>query len=564
MLSISEALSLAFQQYQAGSREQAKQLCAKILEKSPNHADTLHLLGILKYQAGNVAEALDLYQQVLKLMPDNPDAHSNLGMVLRQQGKVADAIAHYRQAIRLRPKSAAFHNNLSVALNQVGNTSEALEHWQEAIRLNPDYTEALIAAGNVLIKQGNFSTGINYWRRAVKLKPNSMKLHNDLGMALKEQGLLTEARYHLEEAVALKPDSAEVITNLGSVYKEENLLAEAKQQYQKALSLKANFAEAHFNLGLVYLLQGDLKQGFTEYSWRWQIPGQNINPIPKPLWDGSSLAGKTILLHTEQGFGDAIQFIRYASIIARQGGKVVVGCPTALVRLFQTVPGIEKVATQTTELPAFDCHAPLMKLPQILGTTLETIPNQVPYLFVTGKEQESKQSSSNLPYKIGIVWAAGVRGADSQKRSCALPNLVQGLLNVPGIELYSLQKEPNEADLQFLQSSGIIDLRAQLNDFADTAEAISQLDLVISVDTAVAHLAGAMGKPVWILLPFAPDWRWMLARDDTPWYPSMRLFRQPAPGEWEAVFTQVKQELQQLAVTSEQLSVTSEQLPVNS
>jgi len=354
--------------------------------------------------------------------------------------------------------------------------------------------------------------------------------------------------------------------------------------YRHAIALKPDAVKAHIALGELLLLLQDLSQGFVEYEWRWRLEsgvfrGQSLEQfLGKPLWDGSPLAGKTILLRTEMGYGDAIQFVRYAPLVAQRGAsKVILETYPYLRRLFTTVSLVQEVIVKGEPLPAFDLQVPLMSLPRILGTTIETIPDRIPYLYAEGKEaavpgalprpsgQEPGVSVATSPsgqeyapdtgaegavkysgslrtarhpdgiVKVGIVWATNPKSPTTSKRSCPV-SLFLELSQIPGISLYSLQKKHTD----ILNGAPIQDLRELLNDFADTAAVISQLDLVISVDTSVAHLAGALGKSVWVLLPFSPDWRWLLDRSDSPWYPTMRLFRQAKLGDWPSVFAQVK------------------------
>lgn len=292
-----------------------------------------------------------------------------------------------------------------------------------------------------------------------------------------------------------------------------------------------------------------MRRGFTEYESRWQKEDNPARPFSQPLWDGSSLEGKTILLHGEQGLGDQIQFIRYVPLVAQYQGRIVVECSPPLVRLFTSVAGIYQLIARGEDLPTFDVHAPLMSLPRILGTTLETVPAQIPYLYPTASISLRLETPPSTSLKVGIVWAGSPFFKGNYKRFCPLSYFLN-LLNVPNIAFYSLQKEPQVEELTKLSPPlPIQDLGTQMNDFADTAFVLQQLDLVISVDTAVAHLAGALGKPVWLVLSFSPDWRWMLKREDSPWYPTMRLFRQSQFGDWQGVFEQVEQALHEFAQT---------------
>ncbi len=417
----------------------------------------------------------------------------------------------YERALAMEPNSAEVRSNLGVALKHVGRLDEAKTHLQQAIAM---------------------------YERALAMEPNSAEVRSNLGATLKHVGRLDEAKTHLQQAIALKPDFASAYNSLDVVLQEQLKLQEAMGYYRHAIALNPDAVKSRFRLGMCLLLLQDFQQKFVEYEWRWRMEPQTPEKrLGKPLWDGSPLAGKTILLHTEQGHGDAIQFVRYAPLVAQRGaGKVILETYPALRRLFTTVSLVQEVVVKGESLPAFDVQVPLMSLPRILGTTIETIPARIPYLYAEEKDAvKCILLRREGEVKVGIVWAVNAKSPTASKRSCPV-SLFLELSQIPGISLYSLQKEHTD----ILDGAPIQDLKEHLHDFADTAAVISQLDLVISVDTSVAHLAGALGKPVWVLLPFSPDWRWFLDRSDSPWYPTMRLFRQTKLGDWPSVFAQVK------------------------
>jgi len=372
-----------------------------------------------------------------------------------------------------------------------------------------------------------------------------------LGVIAAQKGLNGAAVDLIRQAIALIPTSPGAHYNLAKALTGNNQLTEAIAAYRQTIALKPGYAEAHHNLSLLLLLLGDMAQGWKEYEWRslcnnMAVPRRNI---VQRQWDGSPLANRTILLHPEQGFGDTIQFIRYAPLVAQRGGRVLVGCAPELRRLLQNMPGVGRCLDSGLMLPPFDVHCPLLSLPLAFGTTLETIPHGVPYLQADAAGVEhwrNKLALDPAGFKVGLVWAGRPTHKNERNRSLPLAALAP-LAQVPGVRFYSLQK--GEAAQQARtppQGLALIDHTADLHDFADTAALIANLDLVIAVDTAVVHLAGALGKPVWTLLPFLPDWRWLLNRTDTPWYPSMRLFRQGAPGDWSGVIQQVTQALANL------------------
>src|SRR3989441_401595 len=375
--------------------------------------------------------------------------------------------------------------------------------------------------------------------------------HYNLGETYRATGKLEDAIASYRQALALKPDFAEAHKSLGIALWDQGKLDEAITCFRQALTLKPDYVHAHCSLGLALLSAGDLSRGFTEYEWRWRLKEFERQCagliLPQPFWDGSELNGRTILLYAEQGFGTTIQFIRYAPLVARGGGCVIVACQPELVRLLASVAGTAQVVSEREPLPDFDLHAPLLSLPRIIGTTLETIPSQCPYLSPPESSSVKVEATPDVKLKVGIVWAGLPIHRNDRNRSCPLSYFLE-LAELPGVAVYSLQKHPIAAGLGEVTLGMLVhNLSDQIGDWADTAAAICQLDLVLTVDTGVAHLAGALGWPVWVLLPHVGvDWRWMDGREDSPWYPSMRLFRQDAPGDWPGVFATVSAELQTL------------------
>ncbi|OCR02463.1 TIGR03032 family protein [Oscillatoriales cyanobacterium USR001] len=411
--------------------------------------------------------------------------------------------------------------------------------------LQPEDAEYLLNLGNDAYNQGNLEAAMQQYQKCLELKPDYLMARYNLGVVYLEQEQWKEAIIELEQVIATDPNHAEAYNNLAIISQHEHRLNQAIEYYQKAIDIRYQFPDAHFNLGMAFLQMGEYTQGFAESEWRWQT--NNFTPFicPQPLWDGSDLSGKTILIHTEQGSGDAIQFIRYIPLVAERKCRIILVCIPDLMPLFATIPHIDKIIPPgdiaTSE---FDVYAPLMSLPHILGTTLDTIPAQIPYLEV--REQNVVfpilHSSHSNKLKVGIVWCGSPTHKNDRNRSCQLDDFAP-ILNIKNIDFFSLQKVTKPTDVAKLQEFNVCDLSYYLRDYGDTARAIAQLDLVITVDTSVAHLAGALGKPVWTLLCYSPDWRWMLERNDTPWYPTMRLFRQSKPRDWRGVFNRVVEAL---------------------
>jgi len=361
---------------------------------------------------------------------------------------------------------------------------------------------------------------------------------------LKEKGQVDEAITCYRRALELNPNYADAYNNLGLTFKEKGELDEAITCYRRALELNPNQVNAHFNMSLALLLSGNFKQGWSEYEWRWKADKLTIasQQYPRSLFSLAEIPGRTILLHAEQGFGDNIQFIRYAALLVQYGAKVIVECHEELHSLFENIEDIYRVIVFDEQPPLFDLNCPILSLPLIFGTTLETIPENVPYLAASPLQTlkwKERLMMDISKFRVGLVW----HGNPKIPHKHLSLNHFAGLFGINDVSFYSLQKGEAAEEAKHPR---LIDYTAEIRNFSDTAAIIENLDLIITIDTAVAHLAGALGKPVWTLLRFSPDWRWLLNREDSPWYPTMRLFRQPAPGDWESVITKVKDELLRL------------------
>jgi len=475
-----------------------------------NIAEVLRL-GLGRQQAGRFQEAEAIYKEILAEDPVNADALHLLGVLSSETGRHDQAAACIGRAITLNPAPPFYHNNLGNVLHEQGRFSDARLCYEEALRRDPSYAEA----------------------------------HNNLANSLYQLGLFLEALPHYLEAVRLKPGYAEAYNSFAVALRDQGLLSEALGCYEEALRLAPENADAHTGRAILRLLLGDFERGWPEYEWRWKAKGFPRRVFQQPLWDGALHPGARILLDAEQGLGDTIQFLRYVPLVKQTGATVLVECQPRLVPLLETVPEIDQVIAAGSPLPSFDAHLPFLSLPGVFHTTLETIPKWVPYLRVPQTKLESwrRRVGAGGFKKVGIAWAGSPTYKKDRDRSLPLSEFAP-LSGIPGIRLFSLQKMTGESEL----SSGaagleIEDLEAGADEITDTAAAIQSLDLVIAADTMVAHLAGALGAPVWTLLPFAADWRWLLGREDTPWYPTMRLFRQSRPGEWRPVIERVAEAL---------------------
>jgi Flp pilus assembly protein TadD len=448
-------------------------------------------LAVRHYQAGHFPQAEQLCQLGLTGQPNHAGALNLLGMLAGRAERNDLALAYFQRAVGADPASADYQSNL----------------------------------GNALLASGRMDDAITAYQKAIHLQPNLAELHNNLGSALARSGQLDAAIAAHRTAIALKPTLVEAYSNLGNALVDQCRIDEAIAAHRTAVELQPYNAEIHWNLANCLLLNGDYTQGWREFEWR------STATLPRPIWDGGALAGRSILLRAEQGLGDTLQFIRYVQRVREKEGRILIECQPELVRLLRQLEGVSQWIPRGAALPHFDTWCPLMSLPFIFRTTLECIPMPIPLHSKTYPRQARR--------KVGLVWAGRSEHGNDRNRSIPF-SMFQPLLDTADIQFFSLQKGRGAVAVA---NKNLVDRTHQLHDFADTAALISELDLVISVDTAVAHLAGTMGKPVWLMLPFSPDWRWMLNRNDSPWYPSMRLFRQSRPGDWRDVLRRVAMEL---------------------
>ncbi len=528
-----------------GNFAEAIECYRKASELDPKNTGFHCNLGAAFQESGALEEAILSYKEAVKLDPDYAMAFSNLGSALQESGKPEEAITSYERAIELNPDYTEAHNNLGTSLLERGKPEEAITCHKRAIELNPDCAEAHNNLGTALMEQGNFDSAITSYKRALLLKPEYAEAHNNLGTALMAQNKFDAAIISHKKAIELKPDYAEAYNNLGTVHDGTGKHEEAIGNYMQAIELKPDYVQAHLNLSFALLLTKNFKKGLQEYEWRLRLKRRTPETNQKPMWDGSSLNGKSILVYTEQGVGDSIQFARYLPMIKAQGGNVIFECHNSLLRLLKNCTGIDKIIESSSNIVPgvqFDFHIPLLSLPGLFGTNMDSIPQNLSYIKpdpVLASQWRSKFDHDNN-LKIGIVWAGNPEHINDHNRSCSLNDFAH-LTSIQELTFYSLQKGLASAEANNHPNGiKIVNLDNELSDFADTAAAIDNLDLIIAVDTAVAHLAGAIDKPVWTLLPFVPDWRWMHERDDSPWYPSMRLFRQTQLNDWAEVFDQVK------------------------
>jgi tetratricopeptide (TPR) repeat protein len=536
-------LRSALEHHQAGRFAAAEAAYRQILAEVPDHPDALNLLGLLAHQVGRNDAAEELIRRAIRLAPGHAHGHLNLGNVLQAMGRLDEAIASFRHALDLDPALAEAHNNLGFALAGQGLPEPAMQSLKHALALRPDFPEALNNLGMILESAARPEEAIPCLERAVAVRPGYAEAHNNLGNALTAVGRLDEALRSYRRALDLRPAYAEAHNNLGQAWQDQGQVDAAIASFDAALALRPGLAQAQWNKALALLLNGDFAAGWPLFEARWEALGPRVarRHSDQPLWLGeSSLAGRTILLHHEQGLGDTVQMLRYVSPLTDLGARVVVEVPQTLAAIAATTAGSPQIVVEDTPVPDFDFQCPFMSLPLALRTTLESIPGQVPYLHAPASVQAAWRArlGAKRCRRVGLAWSGAAGHRNDRQRSLPAP-LLAPLLDLD-IEFHSLQKEYRAGGVHLPgPCAKVSDWAAQLDDLAETAGLIAQLDLVITVDTAVAHLAGALGKPVWLLLPFAPDYRWLLDRTDSPWYPTMRLFRQHSAGDWEGVISRV-------------------------
>jgi tetratricopeptide (TPR) repeat protein len=531
--------------YQRGDLAAAEAILSNITGRQSNF-DTLWLRGIIALRTGRAAQAAGLIQAAVALQPGVPEAHSTLAHALLLMGQAEPALAQCDRAIELRPDCVEAHINRGHALRGLNRPGDALASFDLAIALRPDEADAYVNRGTILRELRRHDEALSSYDTAIALRPGFAEAHNNRGNALEDLGRYEEALHAFDAALRSRPDNPSTHATRGKVLHDLHRHEAALASFARAIALRPDYADAHWNLSLCQLAMGDFRSGWRTYEWRWKASAGLTRPeLPGPLWLGDfPIDGKTIIVRAEQGLGDSLQFCRYVPLLAARANLVLQVQPL-LTRLLATLDGAPRVIAPGDPLPAFDAWIPMMSLPLAFGTTVETIPAAIPYLRADPELSVFwKNRVSALPgRKIGLVWAGAPRpeipraNAIDQRRSMPQAAFAP-LASIPGLCLISLQK--GEA-CKSAPPAGMAlrDWTNELNDFADTAALIDALDLVISVDTSVAHLAGALGKPVWVLNRYDQCWRWLRDRTDSPWYPTARLFRQPEPGDWSSVIRDV-------------------------
>ena len=540
---IEDAISL----HRQGRLDEAEKIYRRVLKNDRNDFNALHLLGMLNHQRGKAGEAYSLIASALKLHPRSPDALSNLAFVLHALKRDDEALASIDKALEIAPDHLEALNNRGNLLLSLSRPAEAIAAFDRVLALEPRHVQAHINRGNALWESGRGEDAFPEYDAALSLQPgNPYALYNRAN-ALRALGREEDAIETYGSALLSLPTHLPSRVNLGQTLMALNRHGEALDAYRKALELAPDNADANFNEALALLTIGDYRRGFEKYEWRWKRTGMDAKPRfrQRPWLGEASLANKTILLHAEQGLGDTIQFVRYAPVLARAGAKVVLEVQPELKELLGTFDGVARVIGRGEAVPPFDLHCPLASLPLALKTELSSVPAELPYLRASEPRIARWRATieARPGPRIAIAWSGRADHFNDRNRSIALDQL-EPLLATRGVSFISIQHELRPADAEQLKAqTGMLHVGGDLADFSDTAAVLALCDLTISVDTSVAHLAAAMGRPAYLLIPFQPDWRWTADRDRSPWYPGVKLFRQPTPGDWNSVLKSVSEAL---------------------
>ncbi len=527
---------------------EALETYARVIVMNPQNAEAYRERGNLFLERGKHHQSINDFDAAIKIQPQDTQSLFNRGVANAGIKRFQQALDSYDLAMQIEDNNAYLHFNRGVALEQLGRFDESLASYDEAISRKYDFTEAHLHRGNVLKALGRLEESIFAFERMIGMNPNYAEAYNNRANGLKKLGQLDAAMVDYDAAIRIKPDYQEAYNNRGNMLKDTGFYERAMQDYDRALALNPDYVSCHWNKSLLLILLGDYLNGWKLYEWRMQEPSLRDKhyQLATPGWRGEySLQGKTILIYAEQGFGDVIQFSRYLPMLKAQGANIIFELFQPLNSLFQSMRCEMTLVSKGEAMPAFDTYCPIMSLPYAMKTTLDTIPAEIPYLFADAEKVAGwkKTLGKTNKKRVGLVWAGSTKHENDANRSLALDAL-DSLLQVD-VEWHSLHKEYRLHDQGILhQYPQLLQHQDAIQDFSDTAALIECLDLVITVDTSVAHLAGAMGKPVWILIPFAPDYRWLLDREDSPWYPTARLFRQPVLNDWDSVIPKIIQALQ--------------------
>lgn len=568
--------------HQTGQNEHAVQALQRAIELKPRKAMFHANLARVLHAQGSFDEAARSSLVALRLEPDNPKALNNYGGILLDQDRLVEAEGPLRRAVRLKPDYADGLLNLGRLLSKQKNWQEALGVLEQALKLAPENLAGRFELGISLMGLQRFTEAAAQLQRVAKAQPSNFRAHYYAGLANlhaqdyetartcferaieadSEQSLghfglgyayiklrrLDAAEACLRTSLFLEPNNPLPNTELGMIESHKGRYEEGRKLFEKALSLDPHCAGAHFNLGYYHLMHGEFEKGWREFLWFREIPEVSPPHLKESTWHGQMQPERSVVLRAEQGFGDMIQFLRYAPLVKARVGRTILECPLELQALAATAPGIDEIASPGQPHPQGRLVVPILNLPRIFETRLDTIPNPGPYLRASrpASPEIAAAIDGARGFRVGLVWQGRPSHPDDARRSMPATHF-EGLQEIPGVSFFSLQKGFGCEQLPALQKRiAVIDLAPLCHDFADTAAAIEKLDLVLTVDTSVLHLGGALGKPVWALLPFVPEWRWLREREDSPWYASVRLFRQQRIDDWPSVIAKVREALQAL------------------
>lgn len=527
--------------------ERAIELLQRAIQIDPRSPDASIKLGLIYEEREQLDLAAEQYRRALVINPNSAEAYCNLADVLVKQSKFEPAIETYAKALQINPNLAEAFANRGIALEKLGRDEEAMASTFRALQINPNMFNALRMMGGFHTRRREYELAVTYYRRAIAINSNSALGYSGLAAAFMHLGLVEQAVVECRHAIERDPKMIDPYINLGLALSDMGEHEQALKVYDQALIIEPDQPSTFSNRAIVHLVRGDFERGFADYDHRWRLDDFATlgRKFDCPRWAGSDLSGKTIVLWHEQGFGDTIHFVRYASLLADRGATVIIEVQPPLVSLLNSVRGVSQVITRSDPLPKTDFHAPFLSLPGILKTTLHTIPAEVPYVSPDPALVETwRQRVADYPgFRVGLNWTGNPLLRMDYARSIPLERFAP-LADIPNVRLFNLQPGHGAAEIAPLAGRmNVIDLSSHLTDFAQTAALLANLDLVISVDTAVVHLGGAMGRPVWVLLQRWPDWRWLLDREDSPWYPSLRLFRQSDRGNWDPILDRIHAEL---------------------
>lgn len=525
-----------------GDLDKAEQLYDRLLKTSPDHPELLHMRGILARQKGHLRAAEKLIRKAIHALPGKAEFYCSLADVYLDEGRFHDTILWNKKALDIEPGHSEAHIRIAEAYERLGEIEKTVRHYKKGLTPDSRDDRSCFNLGLAFQKLGRYSKAIEWYQRAVGLNPDFADAYNNMGNSYRVLGNDNDAVKNYQKALQRDPGHLRALNNLGKTFQDQGRSRKALACYDRAIKIKPDYAEARFNRSIALLQTGELQEGFREYEWRFQRSRpETIYPyqLNIPRWNGEPFKGRTLLVHSEQGFGDTIHFMRYLPMVKARGGRIVFEVLEPLRKLLENTPAVDRITpfgSGSDSLQEPDFYIPLMSIPAVFNTTLETIPNEIPYIFPDPQRTVKWKHRLDHPgFKIGLTWAGKLSHEDDHNRSCGLEVFLP-VLKRPDVKLYGLQKEADDkwGGLSHGETE-IENIGERFEDFADTAGAIHHLDLIITVDTAMAHLAGAMGKRVWTLLAFNPDWRWLRDQPQTPWYPTMRLFRQPKKGDWEAL-----------------------------